>query len=235
LTTGSRSRAAILFHCRPSRSGSAPDGVASVSSGGGAFSEIQNADSPSVDHLRLSIPGSNRSITAREAARRSCTDWVPRKVALDAEQRAGLPETLRRWLRFALERRGVASEWIEPVVAEVDASLPEFEAAYDDESSWGPAKAVAAELAKRDVDLTRPGGRRRRDPCAQRRTAGPAAHPGVSCPPTRRRNRGGALELSGVCSLSEEVRPQARRAAQATSAGSGRGTGPRQATDRRIS
>lgn len=81
-------------------------------------------------------------------------DWVPRKVALDAEQRAGLPEGLRRWLRFALERRGVASEWIEPVVAEVDASLPEFEEAYDDEASWGPAKAVAAELAKRGVDLT---------------------------------------------------------------------------------
>jgi hypothetical protein len=81
-------------------------------------------------------------------------DWVPRKVALDAEQRAGLSEALRRWLRFALERRGVAPEWIEPVVAEVDASLPEFEEAFDDESSWGPAKAVAAELAKRDVDLT---------------------------------------------------------------------------------
>jgi hypothetical protein len=81
-------------------------------------------------------------------------DWVPRKVALDAEQRAGLPEALRRWLRFALERRGVAPEWIEPVVAEVDASLPEFEEAFDDESSWGPAKAVAAELARRDVDLT---------------------------------------------------------------------------------
>ena len=46
------------------------------------------------------------------------------------------------------------AEWIEPVVAEVDASLPEFEEAYDDESAWGPAKAVAAELAKRDVDLT---------------------------------------------------------------------------------
>ena len=46
-------------------------------------------------------------------------DWVPRKVALDAEQRTGLPETLRRWLRFALQRRGVAPEWIEPVVAEV--------------------------------------------------------------------------------------------------------------------
>jgi len=81
------------------------------------------------------------------------TDWVPRKVALDAEQRAGLPEALRRWTRFALTRRGVAVEWIDPVVAEVDACLPEFQEAYDDESSWGPAKAVAAELAKRDVDL----------------------------------------------------------------------------------
>ncbi len=81
-------------------------------------------------------------------------DWVPRKVALDAEQRAGLPEALRCWLRFALERRGVAPEWIEPVVAEVDASLLEFEEAYDDQSSWGPAKAVAGELAKRDIDLT---------------------------------------------------------------------------------
>jgi hypothetical protein len=61
---------------------------------------------------------------------------------------------LRRWLRFALGRRGVAAEWIEPVVAEVDASLPDFEEAYDNTSSWGPAKAVAAELANRDVDLT---------------------------------------------------------------------------------
>ena len=82
------------------------------------------------------------------------TDWVPRKVALDAEQRAGLPEALRRWLRFALERRGVAPEWIDPVVAEVDASLQEFEEAFDDESSWGPAKAVAAALAERNIDLT---------------------------------------------------------------------------------
>ena len=40
------------------------------------------------------------------------------------------------------------------MVAEVDASLPEFEEAYDDKSTWGPAKAVVAELAKRDVDLT---------------------------------------------------------------------------------
>jgi hypothetical protein len=48
----------------------------------------------------------------------------------------------------------VAAECIDPVVAEVDASLPEVEETNDDESAWGPAKAVAAELARRDVDLT---------------------------------------------------------------------------------
>jgi hypothetical protein len=81
-------------------------------------------------------------------------DWLPRKVALDAEQRVALPEALRRWLRFALARRGVAPEWIEPVVAEVDEHLEEFEEAFDDEASWGPAKQIVAELERRGVDLT---------------------------------------------------------------------------------
>jgi hypothetical protein len=48
----------------------------------------------------------------------------------------------------------VAAPWIDPVVAEVDASLPEFEYAFDDESSWGPAKAVVVEHAQRGIDLT---------------------------------------------------------------------------------
>ncbi|WP_433381517.1 hypothetical protein ACQPZX_17245 [Actinoplanes sp. CA-142083] len=81
------------------------------------------------------------------------TDWLPRKVVLDAGQRAALPETLRRWVRFALGRRGVAERWIEPVVAAVDEYLDEFAEAFDDESGWGPAKAIAAELAGRGVDL----------------------------------------------------------------------------------
>jgi hypothetical protein len=81
-------------------------------------------------------------------------DWLPRKTFLDAEQRAALPDTLRRWLRFALGRRHVDPQWIEPVIAAVDTFLPEFNAAMDDESSWGPAKQIAAELAARGVDLT---------------------------------------------------------------------------------
>ena len=82
------------------------------------------------------------------------TDWLPRKAFLDADQRAALAETLRRWLRFALHRRQVDPVWIEPVVAAVDTFLPEFNAALDDESSWGPAKQIAAELTARGVDLT---------------------------------------------------------------------------------
>jgi hypothetical protein len=82
------------------------------------------------------------------------SDWLPRKVTLDARQRAGLPEALRRWLRFALQRRGVDPEWIEPVVATVDDCLPELEDAFDNEAAWGPAKHITAALAARGVDLT---------------------------------------------------------------------------------
>ena len=82
------------------------------------------------------------------------SDWLPRKAALDAEQRAALPEALRRWVRYALDRRGVDPEWITPVVEAVDEYLPDFEEAFDDETAWGPAKQVAAALAARGVDLT---------------------------------------------------------------------------------
>lgn len=81
------------------------------------------------------------------------TDWLPRKAVLDGAERQALPEVLRRWLRFALVRRGVADEWITPVVDAVDVWLPDFEAAFDNEESWGPAKQVAAELAGRGIDL----------------------------------------------------------------------------------
>jgi hypothetical protein len=82
------------------------------------------------------------------------TDWLPRKAFLDDDQRAALPQALHRWLRFALHRRHVDPRWIEPVVAAVGQHLPEYEAAIDDEASWGPAKQIAAELAARGIDLT---------------------------------------------------------------------------------
>ena len=82
------------------------------------------------------------------------TDWLPRKGVLGAAQRAALPEVLRRWIRFALGRRGVEPKWITPVVEAVDTYLPEFTEAFGDNAAWGPAKQIAAELAARGVDPT---------------------------------------------------------------------------------
>ena len=81
-------------------------------------------------------------------------DYLPRKVALDQDQRHHLPAALRAWLRFALARQAVDQQWIDPVVAAVDEWLPEFEDAFDDEQSWGPAKQIVADLAARGIDLT---------------------------------------------------------------------------------
>lgn len=61
---------------------------------------------------------------------------------------------LRRWLTFALTQQGIDRQWISPVVDAVDTFLPEFHDAFDDETTWGPAKQVAAALTERGVDLT---------------------------------------------------------------------------------
>ena len=82
------------------------------------------------------------------------TYYVPRKVVLDAAQRHRLPGALRAWIRFALTRRGVEPRWIARAVEAVDESLPEFEEAFDDASTWGPAKQIVTELEARGVDLS---------------------------------------------------------------------------------
>jgi hypothetical protein len=81
------------------------------------------------------------------------TDWLPRKAVLDADQRTALPDVLRRWVHFALTQHGIDPHWIGPVVAAVDTHLPDFHNAFDDESSWGPAKQIANILTERGIDL----------------------------------------------------------------------------------
>jgi hypothetical protein len=82
------------------------------------------------------------------------TDWLPRKVLLDREQRAAVPAVTRAWVQFALARAGVAQRWIDPVVAAVDEHAEGFAASYDDESAWGPGKQIVADLIARGVDIT---------------------------------------------------------------------------------
>ncbi|MFI7129202.1 hypothetical protein ACIBQ1_26110 [Nonomuraea sp. NPDC050153] len=82
------------------------------------------------------------------------TDWLPRKAILDAAQRTALPDVLRQWLTYVLDQRGVDPRWITPVVDAVDVHLHEFRQAFDDHTSWGPAKQIAAALTDRGIDLT---------------------------------------------------------------------------------
>lgn len=79
---------------------------------------------------------------------------VVQYVLASITDRAALPRVLRGWLSFALRRRGLDEQWIAPVVAAVDDYLDDFRAAFGDDTSWGPAKQIAAALTERGVDLT---------------------------------------------------------------------------------
>jgi hypothetical protein len=81
---------------------------------------------------------------------------LPRKAILDPADRAALPQVLRAWLKFALTRRGIDPEWISPVIAAIDISLPGLDDAIDDETAWGPAKQLANALIHRGVDFNDP-------------------------------------------------------------------------------
>lgn len=82
------------------------------------------------------------------------TDWLPRKAMLDAAQRQALPGVLRQWLAFALTERGLDPKWITQVTDAVDTFVPEFRDAFGDQTAWGPAKQIVAELMDRGIDLT---------------------------------------------------------------------------------
>ncbi|WP_256840675.1 hypothetical protein [Ornithinimicrobium cryptoxanthini] len=71
-------------------------------------------------------------------------DWVQRKVILDPDDSAALPDVLREWVVFALRRKGVAGADIEPVVAVVDDLADD----YRDDVGTSP-KGPAAELLSR--------------------------------------------------------------------------------------
>ncbi|MER5599902.1 hypothetical protein [Streptomyces sp. NPDC002265] len=79
-------------------------------------------------------------------------DWLPRKAVLDHDQRALLPDALKRWVDFALTERGIEPRWITPVIEAVDLHLSDFQDAFDDHTAWGPAKQIATLLTSRGID-----------------------------------------------------------------------------------
>jgi hypothetical protein len=69
-------------------------------------------------------------------------DWLPNEVEADDEFFRAVPDVLRAWIRFAGERRGLATDLIEETVA----SIERWEAEY--RASLGPDAATVAELVK---------------------------------------------------------------------------------------
>jgi len=58
---------------------------------------------------------------SQEAVQFFVRAWIPAIGGLPAAELAAWPGALRRWIGFALRSRGLAEEWIEPVVNEVPA------------------------------------------------------------------------------------------------------------------
>lgn len=70
-------------------------------------------------------------------------DTVPRKVTLDATGIRLLPDVMRRWVRFALGRRGLEERWVAETEEAVRRHTRAFRKAATDPSRFGPAKAIA--------------------------------------------------------------------------------------------
>lgn len=83
-------------------------------------------------------------------------DFLPRKVSLDTGQVRALPDVLRRWVRFALSRRGLEEPWIVETQAMVDELASEFRKAVTDPSNFGPAKAMVNAMMADGIDLNDP-------------------------------------------------------------------------------
>lgn len=81
-------------------------------------------------------------------------DFLPRKAALDANEIRNLPAVLKRWVRFALIKRGLEERWIKETEAAVDRWATEFRKEVTDPDSFGPAKAMAQAMMVDGVDFT---------------------------------------------------------------------------------
>jgi hypothetical protein len=80
-------------------------------------------------------------------------DWFPRKVTLDDVETDALPDILRRWIRFAGERRGLPDEAIAETLEAVKIFERDYLAAMRDPNSAGPAKGLVAAMLAAGIDL----------------------------------------------------------------------------------
>ena len=83
-------------------------------------------------------------------------DLAPRKLLLNPEQTAALPAVLAAFVRFAAARTGLEPEFLEEIVAAVEAAEAEYLDRMSDPAASGPAKAMLSLLQARGVALDDP-------------------------------------------------------------------------------
>lgn len=81
-------------------------------------------------------------------------DWLPRKVVLDEDDIRAAPDALKRWIRFAGRKKGLAPALVDETLAAVDQFAPEFDAAARQPSSRGPAGAIVQAMLGDGVDIS---------------------------------------------------------------------------------
>ncbi len=83
-------------------------------------------------------------------------DWLPRKATLDDGAIDRLPSVLRALVRFAATERGLADEHRDETLEAVDQFESPFREAMADVDAGGPAKRIAAAMARAGVDVMDP-------------------------------------------------------------------------------
>jgi hypothetical protein len=75
-----------------------------------------------------------------------------RRVSLDAEALAAVPEVLGRWVRYCGRRQALAPELVDETLGALEEFREQFAAAGRDPTRFGMAKRIAMQLAADEVD-----------------------------------------------------------------------------------
>ena len=80
-------------------------------------------------------------------------DWLPEKAILSPSEIDAAPEVLRRFIRFAAERKGLAEADFAETLEAVDRFAPDFADGMADDDAAGPGKELARDLLASGIDL----------------------------------------------------------------------------------
>ena len=80
-------------------------------------------------------------------------DWIPTEITANDEFYAAVPETLRAWIRFAGEQKGLAADLIDETVQSVDRWLPEYYELVASAEIGSAAAELAAAMTRQGIDV----------------------------------------------------------------------------------